>query len=218
MSTIGALLLSGGKGTRMGGNTPKQFLTVGGTPLSMYSFQLLSSLCETVVVVCSSTHHDIFPRGTLFADPGVRRQDSVYSGLRALPPACDWVLVHDSARPCLRIEDVRSLLEVGMKCGAAALGVPVKDTIKECNDAGQVVRTLDRSTLWKIHTPQLIRRDWLEEGFEKIIREGATVTDDVSIAEWLGKPVTIVPDHATNIKVTTPEDLPMVEQWLATVS
>lgn len=161
-----------------------------------------------------------------FARPGRERQDSVRNGLRVVNDESDLVAVHDSARPLVTPREVLAVVDDASRHGAAVLGVRSKATVKEVrsetNSDGSggethvVVRTLDRSTLWEMHTPQVIRPALLRKGYELVDREGLEVTDDVSIVEQLGDaPVVVTPGEYTNIKLTTPDDIVVAERILA---
>jgi 2-C-methyl-D-erythritol 4-phosphate cytidylyltransferase len=140
----------------------------------------------------------------LIVDGGKRRQDSVLNCLKALDPACDMVLVHDSARPFIDHELVSRVIEGVSASGACICGVPVKGTVKRV--AGLYVdETIDRSTLWEIQTPQGFTKDVILKAYERY--GDADVTDDASLVERLGVRVKVVPGSYWNIKVTTPEDI-----------
>ncbi|KAM6590436.1 hypothetical protein CsatA_013041 [Cannabis sativa] len=222
--SVSVVLLAGGKGKRMGANMPKQYLPLLGQPIALYSFYTFSKMIEVteIVVVCDPSYEDIFEDskdkihvGLKFALPGKERQDSVYSGLQAIDPNSKLVCIHDSARPLVTTEEVKKVIEDGWLHGAAVLGVPVKATIKEANNASFVTKTLDRKKLWEMQTPQVIKPELLKEGFELVNRENLEVTDDVSIVEHLGHPVYITEGAYTNIKVTTPDDLLLAERILS---
>lgn len=134
---------------------------------------------------------------------------------QAARPEATLVAIHDSARPMMQADDVRKCIADALAVGAAVLGVPVKPTIKEVAEDGTVVATLQRSKLWEVQTPQVIRPGLLKEGFALVQQQGLEVTDDVSIVEAMGKPVRVTPGSYTNIKVTTPDDLLVVEKFLA---
>ena len=201
-----AILLAGGNSTRFGGDTPKQFLELGGLPIALHSFQLLqnSPLINEIVVICPEAYRSLFPTRTLFANPGTRRQDSVASGLKKLTG--DYILIHDAARPFITEEMIQKTLEAAQKCGAAATAIPAKDTIRECDENGKVIRTPDRSCLFHMQTPQCIRKDLLEKG----ILSGIEVTDDVAFSDE----IQLVPGSPKNIKITTPEDFTLAELFL----
>ncbi|MCB1083738.1 MAG: 2-C-methyl-D-erythritol 4-phosphate cytidylyltransferase [Simkania sp.] len=218
MPTIAVILLAGGTGSRMGGPIPKQFLPLKGQPIVQYSFDLFLSLPEIseIVVVCKPQFQTFFEKSPLkaiqFALPGKERQDSVASGFTHVSPSCDYVLIHDSARPLIQEEKVRQLIEEGLLIGAATLGVPMKYTVKEVDENGIVKKTLDRSRLYNIQTPQLLRRDILAKGLKKAQKQGLTLTDDVSLAELIRHPVKIVYGSDENLKITTPEDFEVAKQ------
>ena len=132
------------------------------------------------------------------------------SGLDALTP-CDWVIVHDGARPCLDLPMLERGLAAVQEAGAAVAGVPVKDTIKVVSDQGAVVDTPDRKSLWAAQTPQIFRYDLLRDAHDRCIED---VTDDAMMVESLGHSVKMFLGSYENLKVTTPEDLILAEAFL----
>ena len=149
-----------------------------------------------------------------WADPGIERQDSVFNGISKVPDTCSIIAIHDAARPLVTTNEVLDCIRDGLYHGAAVLGVPMKATVKESEDGQFVTRTVPRSALWEVHTPQVVRKDLLLRGFDKVREEGMEVTDDVSVVEALGLPVKLTLGQYTNIKLTTPEDLQIAEQVL----
>jgi len=217
---IGVILLAGGYGSRMGMDTPKQYLELQGKPLIRHSldFFLALPMVSEVVIVCDSDYRGLFTDDKVtFASPGKRRQDSVFNGLQMLSPETALVCIHDSARPFVEMEMVQRVLDAGKTVGAAAVGVPMKPTVKRCNAEGFVEETLDRSTLWEVQTPQVLTTSLLHEGFAYVNSRGLTVTDDVALAELLHHPVRMVFGSYANIKVTTLEDLQFAEHHLSVV-
>lgn len=216
------IFLAGGIGVRMGTVIPKQYLSIHQKPLALYSFEVLVSLPEVqdVIIVCEPQYDALFlgcdkARGLQlqFARPGQRRQDSVYNGIQFLendPLVC----IHDAARPIIDTHIVRRTVQTADSWGAAAVGVKVRSTIKVCDGAQVVVDTPNRASLWEIQTPQVVRLELLQEGFDYAEEHQLTVTDDVSLIELLGKPVKIVEGSYANIKVTTPEDLICIEKLI----
>lgn len=200
----------------MGITTPKQYLPLAGKIIAMYSFELLRQIdrITEVIVVCDSDYQSLF-KGGLFALPGERRQDSLFNGLQIVSKDSQYVLVHDAARPLLKREDVESVIDAATEYGAACLATPIKMTIKQADCNGMVVQTLPRDTLYDIQTPQVLKKEILLKGFEKAQKEAITVTDDVSLAELIGRPVKLVMGSYENIKVTTPEDLLVAENILS---
>ncbi|MBS3904709.1 MAG: 2-C-methyl-D-erythritol 4-phosphate cytidylyltransferase [Simkania sp.] len=218
--SISVVLLAGGIGTRTGADIPKQFLPLGGIPIVLHSFHLFTSIPDIleIVVVCDVPFRIHFPDllnpRISFAMPGERRQDSVWNGFCACDPQADLICIHDGARPLLVKEDLLSLLAAAREHRAAALAVPVKQTIKQANELGFVENTLDHSNLWEMHTPQVIASDLLRKGFEIAAKNHITVTDDVALIELLHHPVKLVRGEERNLKVTTPIDLTIAETLL----
>jgi 2-C-methyl-D-erythritol 4-phosphate cytidylyltransferase len=141
---------------------------------------------------------------------GERRQDSVRFGLEALSP-CQWVIVHDGARPCLDPQMLQRGLAAVPETGAAVAGVPVKDTIKVVSPQKMILDTPGRETLWAAQTPQIFRYELLWEAHRRCAQ---TVTDDAAMVESLGHPVKMFLGSYENLKVTTPEDLIIAEALL----
>jgi 2-C-methyl-D-erythritol 4-phosphate cytidylyltransferase len=216
------IFLAGGNGSRMGGVLPKQYLSIHGKPLALYSFERFLSLTEIeeISVVCDELYEELFRKASeswegllKFARPGSRRQDSVLNGLNVLESR-GYICIHDSARPLIRSKEIRLAVQAAYQWGASALGVKVKSTIKICDESQVVVETPNRANLWKIQTPQVVRRDLLEKGFQYVSQHQKSVTDDVSLIELLGESVKIVEGSEENIKVTTPADLEFVKTLL----
>lgn len=210
---IGFILLSGGQGLRFGGSTPKQYQLLEGKPLALHSLNTFQKCVEIdeFVVVCAEQYQSLFTddalRNLLFASPGIRRQDSVENGLKALSEDVEIVCIHDAARPFSTSAMLIDILEASCLYGASAVGMPVKSTLKECDENGFVIETLNRSKVWEIQTPQAVKRELLERGLIIASEEDFTATDDTSLAELCGASVKIVQGSYANIKVTTPEDM-----------
>ncbi|QVL58129.1 MAG: 2-C-methyl-D-erythritol 4-phosphate cytidylyltransferase [Simkaniaceae bacterium] len=209
MKHISLILLAGGSGIRMGSTIPKVFLPLKNRAMILHSFKLFFSMKEIaeIVVVCPKEYHSYFPSNTLFAPPGKERQDSVENGFKKTTG--EIILIHDGARPFIKKEDVLKLLKEGIPIGAATLGAPTKNTIKQVNHNSLVEKTLDRSILYEMYTPQLLKRDLLEKGLSAAKEK--KLTDDVSLAELIGHPVKIVTGSSRNIKITHPIDLKLAE-------
>lgn len=209
---VGAILLAGGTGSRVGGAIPKQFILLHGKPIARYSFELLVGLeaIDEVVVVCEPAYHLFFSdadKPVKFALPGASRQESVLSGVMALSSTTAFACVHDSARPFVEASAALDVIVAGKAHGAAALGVPMKSTVKEIDTDRFVVATPVRARLWEVQTPQVIATAVLRQGLLFCREHGIEVTDDVAVAELQGLPVKLVLGSYANIKITTPEDL-----------
>ena len=214
-----ALLLAGGVGRRLGGDKPKQFLTIGGFPLIVWSFHALDEAfsLDGMVVVTTKEHQKELkelladrPRNVghlLFTVGGAERQDSVRNGLALLPQECDCVLVHDGARPFVG-EPVADRLLTGLKSAKAVIpGVAEKNTLKSVNDDELVVKTLNRQNVYEIQTPQLFEKELLRRAHSEAQRKKYVGTDCASLVERLGEGVKVVFGDEFNLKVTTKRDI-----------
>lgn len=216
------IFLAGGIGARMGADIPKQYLKLQNKPVALHSFDIFYCIEEVkeIVVVCDEKYQTIFKdydsSRIRFAPSGYRRQDSLYNGIEALRETdpLDLVCIHDSARPLIDVELVRRVVNMADQWEAAVAGVQVKSTIKLCDASQLVINTLDRSHLWEIQTPQVIRFNLLQEGIKLALDLNLSVTDDVSLIELLGKPVKVVEGSYANIKITTPEDIILINQLI----
>lgn len=210
---ISAILLSGGFGKRMQSDLPKQYLPFHGKPVILHALEALLTfpLWKEIAIVCEPQYISLFaPYKTQvplhFCLPGQERQDSVQAGFQCLSPSTRWVCIHDGARPLLQKKDLYAVLEAGQKHGASALAIPVHGTIKEADASFHVVQTLDRSRLWEMQTPQVLSYDLLQKGLQRMKEKGQKATDDLSLAESVDHPATIVPGDPSNIKITTSVD------------
>ena len=215
--TTVAVVPAAGSGSRMGGSAPKQFLLLGGTPLLVRTLATLgkSRVIGGIVVVAPPaaaertcrvlSRHRL--RRVLAVIPGGReRQESVWLGLQAVPSTTDLVLVHDGVRPFITAALVREVVEAAGQFGAAACGLPIRETVKRARE-GFVEETVNREGLWLVQTPQAFRRTLFWEAHEKARRDGFLGTDDAVLVERLGVPVRMVTGLVENIKITTPGDL-----------
>ena len=210
-----ALLVAAGRGERLGTGGPKAFVMLGGRPMLQWSIEALSTVDEVERIVVALPPGIEAPAGTIGVPGGDARSQSVRAALREAGDA-DVVLVHDAARPMVTAELIRDCLETlaTHDCDAAIAATPVTDTIKESRGA-EVVRTLDRSCLWAVQTPQVFTRQALERALDCADEDLAAATDDASLVESGGGTVRLVPAPRENMKVTTPLDLRVAELLLA---
>ncbi len=224
MRTV-ALVLAAGRGERLGHALPKGLVPLAGRPLLLHALAALEAVDEVdlLLPVVPADAFERFER-VLAAAPGLQklapairggreRQDSVRAGLAALPADAALVAVHDAARPCVRPEAVRRVIEAARATGAAILATPVRDTIKRVV-AGRVVETPPRAECWAAQTPQVFRVEILREALAKAETDGLLGTDDAQLVEALGVCVCVVPGDADNLKITSPEDLVWAESLL----
>ncbi len=225
MRMISAVLVAAGKGTRMGPNVDKLFLELNGCPVVAYTwrrFAQAGSIDEIIVVVRDGMQAAFSELAEKFqlkkpfrlVAGGWERQDSVWNGLAALSPEAEFVAIQDAARPCTSPELITATIEAARKTGAAVAAQPVTDTIKESVDGKRIERTLDRSRLWAVQTPQTFRVEIIRRALAEARRRGLVLTDDTAACELIGQPVDLVVSASPNPKVTRPEDLPFVEAVL----
>lgn len=187
---------------------------------SLHRFSQREDVVQIVVAVAKEDREDFLLRFaadlTLLrvqvVEGGPQRADSVHNALRVVDPQADFVCVHDAARPCLSELWIDAVFRKAEETGAAILAVPVTATLKRVNKTGVIVATQPREDLWEAQTPQVFRRDWLLEAYEK--RGDFQPTDDAQLVERAGRTVHIVPGSPLNIKITTKEDLQLAEQIL----
>lgn len=220
---IWAIVPAAGRGSRYGGELPKQYLDIAGAPLLAYALRaVLAHPSVGGAMVVLSEDDALWPGWTeLDGKPirtcigGAERADSVLAGLAALPDDVrpdDFVLVHDAARPHLRASDLERLLDLGRGDPVGAiLAAPVRDTLKRAGDDGGIDATESRDGLWRALTPQLFRRLQLTRALEAARDAGITVTDESMAMERQGHRPLLVEGSDDNLKVTTPADLPLAE-------
>ena len=221
--SLWAIVPAAGRGSRFGGDVPKQYLTVAGKPLLEHALRaLLAHPVVEGVVVALAAGDDRWPGWESLEGKPVRtctggdeRAESVLAGLAALPEsvrADDFVLVHDAARPNLAFDDLDQLLTRGRGDPVGAiLATPVRDTLKRAGDDGGIDGTEPRERLWRALTPQLFRRLQLARALEAARAAGLAVTDESMAMERQGHRPLLVEGREDNFKITTPADLALVE-------
>ena len=211
----------------MGADSDKLLLRLKDQPVVAWSVLALDACPEISSVVVVASEHNLQPiveivTGLSTRLPlemvvgGARRQDSVERAVAYLQGRqVETVLVHDGARPLASAELIGRVVAAARKHGAASAGLPLKNACKEVDDNGFVARSIERSSLVSIQTPQAFRFDVLARAHAEGRRSGAVVDDDAELVERLGLPVKIVDGEYRNIKITTPDDLPVLEAHLA---
>ena len=215
--------MAAGSGDRMDG-IDKLFTPIAGTAIVQRAIEPFerSPLVERIVLVVSLDNRESaramveraqFGKVAAVAVGGARRQDSVRKGLDELGPSSkdDYVAVHDGCRPLVSGDLIERGLAAAREAGAAVPGLPLAETVKEADEDGRVVRTVDRSRLYGIQTPQVFRRDLLLRAHEEV---NADVTDDAAMLEAIGLAVAVFPGGRSNVKITTVDDIEMVEALL----
>lgn len=222
-----ALVPAAGRGLRMGGAVPKQFLALGGEPLVVHSLRILQSspVIDQIILAVPQADLDYclndlavrfgFSKITRVVEGGKERQDSVRHALEHVPVETEIVVVHDAVRPLLTQHMVTEVVEAARRVGGAIVALPMRDTVKQVGLEHRIERTVDRRPLWLAQTPQAFRREPLLNAHRKAHAEGVHATDDAFLFEWAGYPVVVVEGSGENIKVTRPEDMVIGEAILA---
>ena len=223
---VSAVIVAAGKGTRMGPNVDKLFLELNGRPVVAHTwrrFDLAPVIDELVLVVQDGMQaaFEELAREHRFKKPfrlvsgGETRQDSVWNGIQAVSGRAKLVAIQDAARPCTRAEVVAKTVAAARETGAAVAAQAITDTIKESADGKFVERTLDRSRLWAVQTPQVFKVEVIRRALALVRERSLSVTDDTAACEYIGQPVELVLSSFPNPKVTRREDLPYIEWLLA---
>jgi len=221
--SVHALIPAAGLSVRFGGTTLKQYAHLLGMPVLAHTIEAVQRH-ESVgsVTVALAEDDGIFDElirpgfpDVLTVTGGESRARSVLNGIdfiAATFSACEWVLVHDAARPCLSSPDLNRLLDQGLKseCGAI-LAIPVNDTLKRADSEGRIERTVDRSLFWAAQTPQLFRIEPLRTNLAAALAAGDEPTDEASAMERAGERPLLIRGSSTNIKITGTEDLALAE-------
>lgn len=225
------IIVAAGKGLRMGADMPKQYLRVLGRPVLSYTldcFEAMKDFFQEIILIVppggAETCREVLLSGgndTEFFNKiaiiggGRERQDSVRNGLEYIKGNSDEdnviICIHDGVRPLVTPSVIRFACEEAARRGAVVTAVPLKDTLKETDERGYVKRTLPREKLHLIQTPQCFRSSIITAAYKKAWQDGYYTTDDGAVAEYAGYPVKLIPGDPENIKVTTSEDLAVME-------
>lgn len=227
-----AVVLAAGNGSRMKSTTKKQFMQIGDKPVLYYALKVFQeSFVDEIVLVTSD--QDVpyckreivdyygFSKVAHVVAGGRERYHSVYEGLKILDD-CSYVFIHDGARPAITETMLERLLQCVQESGACVAGMPTKDTIKIADESGNIASTPDRSRVWCVQTPQVFDYELIMQAYEKMMKEeqglsknGIHITDDAMVVEYFMKhPVRLVEGSYENIKITTPEDMRIAQQFL----
>ncbi len=223
LPVVTAIVVAAGSGTRMG--IDKQLLPLLGIPVlarTLTAFEQCEAVRDIVVVTKEEAIGDVqnlvdtynISKVTAIVKGGKERQESVANGLDAISKDTVYVAIHDGARPLITPNDIKKVITVAGETGAAALAVPVKDTIKRVDQQQKILETPLRSSLVAMQTPQVFEVSRYRESLEKVSALGLSVTDDCQILEIAGYPVYTVEGSYRNIKITTPDDIVLAELLL----
>ena len=219
---VAVIIAAAGNSARMGSGVDKQFVLLAGKPVLWHTLKAFSNVPEVRQVLVTVSPHNQekvaeLLKATVKDIPwqlvtgGAQRQHSVLNALRQIDETVDIVMVHDGARPFVGRDEIVQSIVAANEFGAAVVAVPAKDTIKVGDSGESVVKTLERSVLWQIQTPQTFRRELLVQAHEQAAMEGFLATDDAALIERAGGIVKLVRGSYYNFKVTTPEDVLLAE-------
>ncbi len=221
---VTAVIVAAGNSTRMSCGISKQLIPLLGKPAISYTFRAFeeaNSISE-IVVVCRESDRDSIrevaqtegcSKVSAYVIGGATRSESVSSGIRAASTETTHFAIHDGARVLILPGDIDKVVSAALECGAAALGIPVTDTIKIVDDNGYVVSTPDRGALRAAQTPQVFEKQMYISALEK--SAGMSFTDDCALIEHAGGRIQIVFGDYSNIKLTTPQDIAIAESILS---
>ncbi|HXW18569.1 MAG TPA: 2-C-methyl-D-erythritol 4-phosphate cytidylyltransferase [Candidatus Acidoferrales bacterium] len=231
MSRIVAILPAAGLGTRMGVATPKQFLELGGEPLVIFTLRRLAA-CAAITDFILATRADELAsledrvskarlgRPARVVHGGETRQQSVANALSQVAPETEIVLVHDAVRPFITAGQVDRLITEARARGAAILGIPAIDTVKEVKraslpqDVALITSTIPRERIVLAQTPQAFRYSLLRDAFARAKEDGVVASDEASLVERIGKDVYVVLGSERNLKITRPSDMELARFYL----
>jgi 2-C-methyl-D-erythritol 4-phosphate cytidylyltransferase len=231
MTHIAAILPAAGLGTRMGAETPKQFLELDGVPIVILSLRRIAS-CPLITEIIVATRSDEVDRlharirEERFKQPvrvvqgGNSRQASVSQALKLILGDTELVLVHDAVRPFVAVDHITRVIEEARRCKAAILGIPAMDTVKEVKraslpeDVALITATIPRERIVLAQTPQVFETQLLKEAFALAESDGLSASDEAGLVERLGHDVHVVHGSERNIKITKPSDMDLARFYL----
>lgn len=223
---IVALIAAAGKGKRMNTRISKPFIPIFGKPILAYTIEKFEKckLIDKIYLTVNSEEKELCSRNVIIkynfskvqelVDGGETRQDSVYNGLKALDKDTDIVVIHDGARPLIEETLIRDSIEKAQKYGAAIAAIPIKDTVKKSENNFFINKTLNREEIWRAQTPQTFKYDLILPAYHKAYKDKFLATDDAAILERYGHKVKLIIGSEENIKITTPFDIIVAENFL----
>jgi len=231
MNQVTAILPAAGLGTRMGADTPKQFLMLDGAPLLVFTLRrlaacpaitdfIIATRGEEIDSVETSVAAENLGRPVRLVRGGDTRQDSVANALAEVPGDADLILVHDAVRPLVTREQIERAIAEADACDAAILGIPAMDTVKEVKraslptDVALITATIPRERVVLAQTPQVFRASLLLEAFARARQDGVKASDEAGLVERLGRDVHVVVGSERNLKITRPGDMELAEFYL----
>jgi 2-C-methyl-D-erythritol 4-phosphate cytidylyltransferase len=231
MSRIAAILPAAGMGTRMGGETPKQFLELDGTPIVILSLRRIAACAQVTDIFVATRADEVarleerikqekFKQVVRVVKGGDSRQASVAAALREVANDTEIVLVHDAVRPFVTVEQIARVIEEARRCAAAILGIPAMDTVKEVKraslpeDVALITGTVPRERVVLAQTPQAFSTKLLKEAFARAEADGVNASDEAGLVERMGHDVHVVLGSERNMKITKPADMELARFYV----
>jgi 2-C-methyl-D-erythritol 4-phosphate cytidylyltransferase len=213
-----AIIVAAGNSRRMGFN--KLLVPLLGQPVirhTVAAFACCDAVSEIIVVGNAdiATAVERLPKVKAVIPGGVERHHSVWAGLQQLDSAATLVAVHDGGRPLISVQQIEKCVQAAAKLDAVACARPATETLKSCDAQGRIIGSVDRSHTWIMETPQVFKRNLLEDAYRQVLAQGLLVTDEVSALQHLGVSVQTVLNEQPNLKVTYPADLILAEKLLS---
>ncbi len=221
-----ALIAAAGLGKRMNSKISKSFIPIFGKPILAYTLEKFEQckLIEEICLIVNQEEKDFcskniilrynFSKVQKIINGGETRQESVYNGLKALNPDVDIVVIHDGARPLVEETLIQDSIEVAQKNGAVIVAIPLKDTVKKSQKNFFIKETLNRDEIWRAQTPQTFKYDIILSAHHQAYKDKFCATDDAAIVERYGHKVKMIIGSEENIKITTPFDIIIAENFL----
>lgn len=231
MSHIAAILPAAGLGTRMGHETPKQFLELDGVPIVVLSLRRIAA-CPLITHIVVATRGDVverlntrireenFRQPVVVVKGGDSRQGSVSQALKHIPEDTELVVVHDAVRPLVAVEQITRVIEEARRCKAAILAIPAMDTVKEVKraslpeDVALITATIPRERVVLAQTPQVFETQLLKQAFAEAEADGVNASDEAGLIERIGHEVHVVQGSERNIKITKPADMELARFYM----
>jgi len=220
--SVCAIIAAAGRGERMGGSIPKQFLEIKHKPILAHTLEKFCQceLIDRIIIVAPKDWQQYIIENVIekyhilkvniIVSGGATRQESVYCALKVVNEQTSIVVIHDAVRPVVTADLLRKVINKGKETGAAVLAVPVHESLKKVSRK-QVACSLNRDSVWLVQTPQVFKRDLILNAYQQAFFNCRTASDDSELVEYLDYPIHVVAGSRANIKITTPEDLKLAE-------
>lgn len=227
--SVCAIIAAAGRGERLGGPLPKQFVEIDQKPILVYTVEKFcqSELIDSIVMVVPEDWRELVEQRIItqfgltkishIVTGGSTRQASIANALATIDKNIETVVIHDAVRPLISQDLLHKVIEKGKETGAAVVAVPIYDSIKKVTNL-QIVQTLARESAWLIQTPQVFQRELIVKAYRLATLHGIVAADDSALVECLNYPIQVVEGSRINIKITMPEDLTLAKVLLRSMN